>query len=174
MLTFRRWWSWEFWQRRWTKVSQTVPRPSTVSLESRCLDGRHQTHAGEAEVGRTEHQCLWFSPRHLRYNGHSISTISWFVCSLVIVRVVQCFLILDGRIIDYLNLTAKHTKNVVLLGEQTSYKAAAILTIWQSIFTARPNARIASVVLATAIPSVCLSVCPSVCHTPVLCQNDGT
>jgi len=22
--------------------------------------------------------------------------------------------------------------------------------------------------------SVCLSVCPSVCHTPVLCQNDGT
>ena len=31
-------------------------------------------------------------------------------------------------------------------------------------------ARIASGVLATAIPSVCLSVC----HTPVLCQNDGT
>jgi len=46
------------------------------------------------------------------------------------------------------------------------------------IFTARRNARIASAVLATAIPSVCLSVrpsvCPSVCHTPVLCQNDGT
>jgi len=38
------------------------------------------------------------------------------------------------------------------------------------------NARIASAVLATAIPSVCLSVRPSVrlsvCHTPVLCQND--
>jgi len=32
------------------------------------------------------------------------------------------------------------------------------------------NARIASAVLATAIPSVHLSVC----HTPVLCQNDGT
>jgi len=29
-------------------------------------------------------------------------------------------------------------------------------------------------IIATAIPSVCLSVCPSVCHTPVLCQNDGT
>jgi len=37
-------------------------------------------------------------------------------------------------------------------------------------FTARRNARIASAVLATAIPSVC----PSVCHTPVLCQNDCT
>jgi len=29
------------------------------------------------------------------------------------------------------------------------------------------NARIASAVLATAIPSVRLSVCPSVCHMPV-------
>jgi len=36
--------------------------------------------------------------------------------------------------------------------------------------TARRNARIASAVLAIAIPSVC----PSVHHTPVLCQNDGT
>ena len=54
------------------------------------------------------------------------------------------------------------------------------------IFTARRNARIASAVLDTAIPSVrpsvrlsvCLSVCLSVRlsvrHTPVLCQNDGT
>ena len=46
-----------------------------------------------------------------------------------------------------------------------------------AIFTACRNNRIASAVLATAIPSVCLSVCPSVrlsvCHTPVLCQNDG-
>jgi len=40
------------------------------------------------------------------------------------------------------------------------------------IFTARRNgnARIASAVLAIAIPSVR----PSVHHTPVLCQNDGT
>jgi len=41
----------------------------------------------------------------------------------------------------------------------------------------RRNARIASAVLATAIPSVCLSVRlsvrPSVRDTPVLCQNDG-
>ena len=43
-----------------------------------------------------------------------------------------------------------------------------------SIFTARRNARIASAVLATTIPSVCLFVCLSVRHTPVLCQNDGT
>ena len=38
------------------------------------------------------------------------------------------------------------------------------------VFTARRNARIASAVLSTAIPSVC----PSVCHTPILCQNDCT
>jgi len=38
------------------------------------------------------------------------------------------------------------------------------------IFTVRRNARIASAVVATAIPSIC----PSVRHTLVLCQNDGT
>jgi len=47
-----------------------------------------------------------------------------------------------------------------------------------SNFYSARNAGIASAVLATAIPSVCLSVClsvsPSVRHTPVLCQNDGT
>jgi len=51
-----------------------------------------------------------------------------------------------------------------------------------NIITARHNARTASAVLATAIPSVSpsvrlsvrQSVCPSVRHTPVLCQNDGT
>jgi len=47
-----------------------------------------------------------------------------------------------------------------------------------AVFTARRNARIASAVLAIAIPSVSpsvrLSVCLSVRHTPVLCQNDGT
>ena len=42
-----------------------------------------------------------------------------------------------------------------------------------SFYSAR-NARIASAVLATAIPSLCPSVRPSVRHTPVLCQNDGT
>ena len=35
------------------------------------------------------------------------------------------------------------------------------------------NARIASAVLAIAIPSVRPSVCLSVRQTPVLCQNDG-
>ena len=39
-----------------------------------------------------------------------------------------------------------------------------------NLFTARRNARIASAVLAIAIPSVR----PSVRHKPVLCQNDGT
>jgi len=40
-------------------------------------------------------------------------------------------------------------------------------------FYSAHNARIASAVLAAAIPSV-LSVRLSVRHTPVLCQNDGT
>ena len=56
-------------------------------------------------------------------------------------------------------------------------KCAFVLPVC-SMFTARRNARIASAVLATAIPSVCqsvrLSVCPSVCHTQILCQNDST
>jgi len=46
------------------------------------------------------------------------------------------------------------------------------------VFTARRNARIAGAVLYSYGNSVCLSVrpsvCLSVCHTPVLCQNDGT
>ena len=50
--------------------------------------------------------------------------------------------------------------------------------LYTSLFTfySAHNARIASAVLATAIPSVSVrpSVRPSVCHTPVLCQNDGT
>jgi len=46
--------------------------------------------------------------------------------------------------------------------------------IKQNVFTARRNARIASAVLATTIPSVRPSVCLSVCHTLVLCQNDCT
>jgi len=45
-----------------------------------------------------------------------------------------------------------------------------IVFLKRPIFRARRNARIASAVLATAIPSVC----PFVRHTPVLCQNDGT
>jgi len=49
----------------------------------------------------------------------------------------------------------------------------AEIAILARFYSAR-NARIASAVLATAIPSVCLSVIPSVRHTPVLCQNDGT
>jgi len=39
-----------------------------------------------------------------------------------------------------------------------------------SVFYSARNARIASAVFATAIPSVC----PSVRHTPLLCQNGGT
>jgi len=48
-----------------------------------------------------------------------------------------------------------------------------MFAIKTSLYSAR-NARIAIAVLATAIPSVGLSVCLSVRHMLVLCQNDGT
>jgi len=51
---------------------------------------------------------------------------------------------------------------------------AQCLVIISTYFYSARNARIASAVLAIAIPSVCLSVCLSVRHMPVLCQNDGT
>ena len=56
------------------------------------------------------------------------------------------------------------------------------LAFWQldvqtdSFFTARRNARNAEALyeLRHFRLCVCLSVCLFVCHTPVLCQNDGT
>jgi len=58
---------------------------------------------------------------------------------------------------------------------ETSYNLGQLPADWKignmtAIFYSVRNARIASAVLATAIPSVR----PSVRHTPVLCQNDGT
>ena len=44
----------------------------------------------------------------------------------------------------------------------------------EMVFTGRRSARIASALLATAIPSVCPSVRLSVRHMLLLCQNDGT
>jgi len=75
----------------------------------------------------------------------------------------------------------KISKSKAVLKEQAQLGAATLLveidnvpkqkTCLQmqyltEIFTARCNARIASAVPATAIPSIC--------HTPVLCQNDCT
>jgi len=51
----------------------------------------------------------------------------------------------------------------------STFRFVSTVSLYIIILTARRHARIASAVLATAIPSVC----PSVCHTPVLCQNDG-
>jgi len=50
----------------------------------------------------------------------------------------------------------------------------SFFTFLMFFYSAR-SAHIASAILATAIPSVCLSVRPSVrpSVTPVLCQNDG-
>ena len=45
--------------------------------------------------------------------------------------------------------------------------AIAVLKYFWHIFSARRNAHIASAVIATAIPSVCLSICPSVCLSHV-------
>jgi len=58
---------------------------------------------------------------------------------------------------------------VILFKSYYNLSESQLTRLQYSFYRAR-NARIASAVLATAIPSVC----PSVCHTPVLCQNDGT
>ena len=72
MLTFLCWWTWEFWRFHQTRVFQTVPQPSIVSPESRCLDLRLQTVAvWVVAVCRTEYASLWFSPRSLQH--HSMS-----------------------------------------------------------------------------------------------------
>jgi len=67
---------------------------------------------------------------------------------------------------------------VSILSQKLSQSYPLFFAVWfgtNNAFLQRArNARIASAVLATAIPSVRLSVCLSVRHTPVLCQNDGT
>jgi len=65
-------------------------------------------------------------------------------------------------------------KNVFQRRSSEVYNQNIIGFIKDAHFYSTRNARIASAVLATAIPSVRLSVRPSVHHTPVLCQNDGT
>jgi len=67
--------------------------------------------------------------------------------------------------------------NYGTFAEGATYFGWAAITLgigMHSSFYSVRNARIASAVLATAIPSIRLPVCPSVRHTPVLCQNDGT
>jgi len=62
------------------------------------------------------------------------------------------------------------------LGQLLAFKIVRMVTIEERVrrFYSARNARIASAVLATAIPSVRPSVRLSVRQTPVLCQNDGT
>jgi len=73
----------------------------------------------------------------------------------------------------------KHVLHGVAIGAtwriRLNRACAAAMRPFCHFYSAR-NARIASAVLATAIPSVrpSVSVCLSVRHTPVLCQNDGT
>jgi len=74
ILTFLCWRSSEIWRLRQTKVFPRDLRPSTVLSESRCLDARLQTLAGEVEVGRTERECPWFSPRSLHRSVKKAST----------------------------------------------------------------------------------------------------
>jgi len=63
-----------------------------------------------------------------------------------------------------------HTRRTPQPTTSHSYAEAVVLKVMCNGFYSARNARIASAVLATAIPSVRLSVR----HTPVLCQNDGT
>jgi len=119
-------------------------------------------------------------------NGHSTSTTMTFdvtLCFIVFSQLQQhtdqnhkYFLIGNRRPDEgYLARLLYETWN------EKSIKTGTTVKIFSHFYSAR-NARIASAVLAIAIPSVCpsvrpsvcLSVSPSVCHTPVLCQNDGT
>jgi len=72
----------------------------------------------------------------------------------------------------------QHLKEMLLSRETCTYFFAALTGFSNAegcdVITARRNARIASAVLATAIPSICPSVRPSVCHKRVLCQNNCT
>jgi len=61
---------------------------------------------------------------------------------------------------------------ILIFGRFRAFTYTTLDRLPADFFTARRNARIASAVLATAIPSVRLSVCLSVSHTPILCQND--
>jgi len=76
---------------------------------------------------------------------------------------------------EQFDISGTHAIPLLSPNQINSIKAMKETTL--GFYSAR-NARIASAVLATAIPSVCPSVClsvrPSVRHTPVLCQNDGT
>jgi len=64
--------------------------------------------------------------------------------------------------------------HIVLDGELAPLPKKGADPQFSAHFYSARNARIASAVLAKAIPSVRLSVSLSVRHTPVLCQNDGT
>jgi len=59
---------------------------------------------------------------------------------------------------------------VIRIAGITTNNFSSISKVTMAGFHSARNARIASAVLATAIPSVRLSVR----HTPVLCQNEGT
>ena len=78
-----------------------------------------------------------------------------------------------GGVISCRNITATLSGSLYALVPITcgAESSASVLLKFEQLFTARRNARIASAVLATAIPSVRLSVRLSVCHTPVLRQN---
>jgi len=121
-------WPWWFWRLQQTKVSQTVPQPSIVSSESRCLDARPQTHAGEVEVGRMGYECLWFSPQSLQ---HSVKIYKkpetprcWQVrCTRKFTSmlnlhctVVYLFVLNSRRILDFwANVTDKLTNDCAVL-----------------------------------------------------------
>ena len=99
---------------------------------------------------------------------NSIIRISWTNVSFYIKHDAD-----DNFVFQQLSSRAHYGRNTVQLPQRK--------IIYFHFYSAR-NARIASAVLATAIPSVrpsvrpsvCLFVCLSVGHTPVLCQNDGT
>jgi len=131
------------------------------------LHGRRST-----EVNQTLHD-VWTSPGlvHYMYILGAIAIAAF--CSVQnspcvqVLRSPTLAALLHGTWEVGVRQTAAFSRgrHLYSVGRPSRWASANIL-----VFTARRNARIASAVLATAIPSVC----PSVCHTLVLCQNDGT
>ena len=82
------------------------------------------------------------------------------------------------RLTNASSTAAADSRTRTAAGSITSFARKLLVPYVDMFFYSARNARIASAVLATAIPSVRLSVRLSVGlsvrHTPVLCQNDGT
>ena len=136
------------WSRRW-KHERTEPEKSLLSLSLSSCAGDCPAPDGQCLPHSGKEPILWLRP----------------------MRPLACRNAANNTVAIALKESTDATSNPERLCQLQESRQNAF-----PFYSARNC--IASAVLATAIPSVCPSVCPSVrlsvCHTPVLCQNDGT